>query len=301
MRRVLRHDGRMAIPYSPPLPDRKFWDGFELDVRRRRGAACFAAAAAHFGTTSPKVLEARIEQKRYFTKYEEPTSSGKYMRWYRDGVCPSDTSAARIRQRSGGSIDILYWRDLPLWELLAPMPPAIDRLHKHLEAMPSAISRLLFRDSVQSPGRFVHHALERTDYLAIRNIGSLDAFICLLCLACKGDLIDHDPSHFLPARCALDVFPRIVHKYPALAFQWEQLFACLSRIFWERAYRGGASYEADSKSVRENLTALREGRFGDMKMSTGLRKRRGTDQRTGTVSAFGHVQTYGSGPIGRAD
>ena len=279
------HDCKMAIPYMPPLPTAEDWAAFDLEVQRRRGAACFGAAAAHFGTTSPKTLEVRIEQKRYVTQYDERTSSGKYMRWYRDGVRPSDATAARIKERSGGAVDIQYWRDLPLWELLDPTPPPIDRLHQLMEAMPRGIGRLLFGDSPEwRTPRFVHHILERNEYLAIRNIGSLDAFICLLCLACKGDLLDHDPSHYTPARCALDLFPRVVHRHPALAFQWEKLYACLSRIFWQRAYSNGVGYQFDIEVTRQNLLALQEGRPDDMKLYSGRRPPRDEEQQVITTS-----------------
>lgn len=265
----------MGIPFCPPLHTADAWTDFALEVRRCRGAACFGATAAHFGTTSPKTLEERVDGKRYVTRFQEPTSSGKYRAWFRDGARPSDHTAKHIRARSGDAVDLTSWRDLPLWDLLSPTPPPMDRLHRYPEAMPPAIGRLLFGDS---PGwrhpRFLHHHLERTDYLAIRNIGTLDAFICLLCLACKGDLLDHDPSHLMPAQCAFDVLPHVLNRYPALEFRWDRLFKCLSQVFWQRLYGSGAIYEFDIRKVHANLTALKERRPEDVVRISGIRRRR---------------------------
>lgn len=89
----------------------------------------------------------------------------------------------------------------------------------------------------------------------------------------------------MPARCALDLFPRVVHRHPALAFQWEKLYACLSRIFWRRAYSNGVGYEFDIEVTRQNLLALQEGRPDDMKLYSGRRAPRGEEQQVITTSA----------------
>jgi len=265
----------MPIPYAEPALTVEQWAALTKDPSRRRGAACFGALAAHFGTTSPRRLEQRIDKKFYVTQHEERTGTGKYRAWFRDGVRPSDETAALVAQRTAGSVDLVFWRDHPLWRLLAPKPPSLDELDDILEAMPRPISGILFGDSVEwRRPRFVHHPLERDQVLAIRNVASLDAFICLLCLACKGDLNNHDPSHFVPSRSALDLFPRIVHRYPALQFQWEALFEALARVYWRRAYGSGARYPCDIDVVAANLNALQTGRPEAMTLYSGRRTRR---------------------------
>jgi hypothetical protein len=265
----------MGIPFIPATSGVEDWKAFEHQVRCCRGAACFGAAAAHFGTQSAKTLEFRIDRKRYVTEFGEHTWTGTYARWFLKGTKPSEETAGRILERSGGAVRIAYWRDLPLWDVLTHTPPPIEKLHCYLEAMPKEIRRILFRGSDEFRGRrAVHMPLERSEYLAIRNLKSLDAFICLLCLAAKGDLLDHDPSHLLPSLCAIDVFPHVIYRHPALAFRWEHLHACLSRIFLERLYSGGAVFNFPIEHVRANLLALRERRPSDLTMLSGIRQPR---------------------------
>lgn len=265
----------MGIPFIPTPSGVDDWEKFEHDVRCCRGAACFGAAAAHFGTTSPKTLEFRIDKKRYVTEYGERTWTGTYSRWYLNGTKPSNETAARVLERSGGAVRITFWRDLPLWDLLAPKPPPIENLHHYLEAMPRQIRQILFRGSDETKARRpIHAPLETSDYLAIRNLKSLDAFICLLCLAAKGDLLDHDPSHLLPSLCAIDLLPYVIYRHAALQFRWERLFACLSRIFLERLYSGGAIFNHPAELVRDNLLAIRERRHSDLIVLSGTRQPR---------------------------
>lgn len=132
-----------------------------------------------------------------------------------------------------------------------------QQIHRLLEAMPLAIRRSLFMYELpDSLGRYHHSLLEREQILAIRDNGSLDAFIALLCLARKGEIFEHDPQRYLPSTCAFDIFPRVISIHRPLRYRWEELFACLERIFWNRVYSTGMRFSFPIERARAALLLL---------------------------------------------
>lgn len=247
----------MPIGFQHPLPPLDNWVSHKQEVKRSRGATCYAALAAHFGTDSPKELEWRIDRRRPYGGEGDPSISNKYRRWRQGKGLPNDDTIARVSERSAGGVRLGFWRDLPLWELLAPEPPEIKRLHKIMEGSSSTIRRILFGDShPDRVGRFQPSMLKRDQTLAIRNQYSLDALIVLLCLARKGEILEEDPFHFLPSACAFDILPRILYSYRPLHYRWEDLFACVERIFWKRIYGDGVFFKFPIETVRTSLLSL---------------------------------------------
>jgi hypothetical protein len=208
----------------------------------------------HFGTDSPKALEWRVDRRRPYCSSDDESLSNKYRRW-RQGKAPSDDTVAHVATRSAGGVKLDFWRDLALWDLLAPEPPPIHWMHRLLARSSRSVRRILFGDT-DLEERLRHSLLETEQTLAIRNQHSLEAFITLLCLARKGEILEDDPHHFLPAACAFDILPRILYSHQPLRYRWESLFQCLERIFWKRVYSTGAYYHFPIETVRSSLDAL---------------------------------------------
>lgn len=248
----------MAIGFHPPLPPDHDWNTHHKAVKRCRGTVCYGALAAHFGTDSPKTLEWRVDQRTPYSAGEDPSTSNKYRRWRQGLALPHDDTIANVGARTAGGVRLDFWRDLPLWELLAAEPPSLQRLHGFLEGSHTSVRQILFMDDQPDRlGRFHHSLPGRSQTLAIRNLHSLDAFLALLCLARKGEALEDDPHHFVPAECAFDIFPRILYSYRPLRYRWEEgLFSCLHRIYWSRVYLGGAIYDFPIEAVRSNLCLL---------------------------------------------
>ena len=253
----------MSIAFRPPLPPPDGWASHQQDVKRCRGTVCYGALAAHFGTDSPKILEWRVDRRQPYGGDGDPSTSNKYRRWRQGKALPHDDTVTNVAVRSGGSVRLDFWRDLPLWGLLTPDPPPLQRLHAVLEKSPLPVRRVLFpikyafaMDGYPPAERFHHSMLDREQTLGIRNLRSLGAFIALLCLARKAEALNDDPHHFLPSLCAYDVFPRVLYSYRPLRYRWEGLFGCLERIFWSRIYATGYSPEFPIATVQENLRAL---------------------------------------------
>ncbi|MEZ5462796.1 hypothetical protein [Dokdonella sp.] len=226
-------------------------------MKRCKGGACYGALASHFGTDSPKQLEWRVDGRRPYGRDSDAAASNKYRRWRQGKALPHKETILHVASRTAMSVRLDDWIDLPLWELLAPEPPAMQRIHELLEESPTAIRRILFMDS--SPdrlGRYRHSMVNRQQTLAIRNQYSLDALIALLCLARKGEVLDDDPHHFLPSACAFDIFPRVLFAHQPLRYVWQELFSCIERIFWKRSYVDGMHYNFPESSVRSSLRAL---------------------------------------------
>ena len=248
----------MPITFVPPLPTNEDWIAHKEAVKRCRGMVCYGAVAAHFGTDSPKKLEWRIDRREPYGEGDsDRSSSNKFRRWRQGKALPHDDTILQVGQRSADGVRLGYWRDLPLWELLNLEPLPIQRIHRLLEGSSLAVRRILFTDDEPGKsGRFHHSMLERQEILAIRNLGSLDAFHALLCLARKGEALEDDPLHYLPSACAFDLLPRVLYSHKPLRYQWEGLFNCLERIYWKRVYITGSSYLFPIETIRASLAAL---------------------------------------------
>lgn len=265
----------MPIPFRPPLPPDDDWAAHRREIKQCRGTVCYAALVSHFGTESPKELELRVDGRAPYRSGDgDPSISNKYRRWRQGLALPSDESIQHVFHRSGGAVRLQQWRDLVLWELLEPELPRIQRIHQLLEASSPLVRRILLLDDYAGLGRPVHTAsIDRQMYLGIRNHFSLDAFLALLCLARKGELLEADPQHFLPAACAFDIFPRVLYTHPPLAYRWEVLFECLARVYWRRLYGYGFGYVMEMDTVRTSLQALQANPRSPLPSLTGARKR----------------------------
>lgn len=232
------------------------WLAHAKAVKIARGTACFGAMAAHFGTESPEVLEWRADRREPYDSDGEPCKTNKYQRW-RKGKAPHDISLVHIHSRTAGAVRLAFWREHPLWELLAPQAPPMPRLLRLLESTSPNVRRILFNDPCGViPGRFNHSPPTRAQILGIRNLRPLDAFVALLCLARKGEQMEDDTQHFLPSACAYDIFPRILYSYRPLRYRWEGLFACIERLYWNRVYMDGLYVEFPIVTVRLSLAQL---------------------------------------------
>ena len=245
----------MPIEFLPPLPPLAGWVSHMQDVKRCRGTACYGALVAHFGTDSPKLLEWRVDRRKPYRTREDESVSNKYRRWRQGLALPGDGTVAHVAKRSNQSVRLEHWRDLPLWTLLDPEPPPMAWMLRLLERAPRPIERILF-GLRESSMRVAHTQLDRHQTLAIRDQHSLDAFIVLLCLARKGEALEDDPRHYLPASCAFQILPNVLYRHRALRYRWEGLFECLDRIFWKRMYVTGAYYKFPIETVRSGLERL---------------------------------------------
>jgi hypothetical protein len=282
----------VPIPFQSPLPPGDNWAAHRAEVKRSRGTACYGALVTHFGTDSPKELELRVDHRSpYRTEGGDASISNKYRRWRQGKALPNDDSIRHVLKQTGGSLRLERWRDLMLWELLDPEPPSIQRINHLLEQSAPLVRKILFFDGAPNNlGRYVHSNPDRAMTLGIRNHFSLDAFLTLLCLARKGELLEEDPQHFLPATCAFDIFPRVLYAHPQLAYRWEGLYACLERIYWRRLYGDGIYYSREIGTVRANLHALQANPAAALTMLSGRRVRNLNSDPLGEIEKTDHHQ-----------
>ncbi len=241
------------------------------ELKRVRGAVCFGALAAHFGAESSKKLEWRVDRRLPYGEDVDSSPSNKYLRW-RQGTLPHDDSLTHVEARTAGSVRLRYWRDLPLWQIMSPDLPPISGLHQVIEQMPRNIRKILLHDTDPARESRFHHTIPgRSQILAVRNQRSLDAFIALVCLARKGEVLENDPLHFLPAACAYEIFPRILYSHRPLRYRWEGLFECLHKVLWCRVYSNGASCRFPIETVRRSLAVLDADPASTLPNLTGLR------------------------------
>lgn len=271
----------MSIEFRVALGDNK---SLLDDVKKARGTACYGALAAHFGTDSPTLLEWRIDRRKRYRHGDDladPSNSNKYLRWRQGKALPHPDSIEHVRDQSGQSVRLDYWKDLPLWDLLDPNAPPISHLNRLLEQMPMNIRRHLFFDGEpDSWGRFHHSWPERDQILAIRNRSSIEALIALLCLARKAEVMEDHPQHFFASTCAFDLLPRVLYGNPALRYRWEGLVVCIERIFWNRVYTSGFHGIFLIETIRDGLTKLDADPNATLPLQSGKRSRTG---QTNTV------------------
>ena len=276
----------MPLPFTSPVPTAADWAAHRHALAVCRGTACYGALAAHFGTESSRELERKVDGREpYESDLGERSWSNKFHVWRRDGVLPGPDTVEHVGKITHGQVRLDYWRDLCLWKLLDPTMPTIEYLHGRLEALPARIRKILFFESEPTlMGRFIHSDIGREGALALRDLGTLDALLALLCLAREGEVLSDDPRHALPAMCAYDVLPRVLVAHPALSYRWEGLYACIDRVFWRRAYGGsGAVFEFSADKFRSNLEALRCNSFALLHQMAG--GRRGKKERRGRAAA----------------
>lgn len=240
-------------------------------IKECRGRACFMELARAFGTSSPSRLEVLVDG--YSPRVDEDNRkiwTGKYQKWL-NGALPSDETIARAESRTKEPCNLRYWRDLPLWALLAePSPLGAGDLHQILVGCAAPVRTVVFFVSrPNSMGRYVRHDLSRQMLLQLRDMGTLDAFIACLVLAREGELMHHDQRHSLSALCAFDMFAPVLRSEPNLKQQWEALYKCLAFAFWSRAYLDGIELDFQKNKVRDYLLALEYDPAAHYKFGTG--------------------------------
>lgn len=257
---------RFRTPFDPNM--------HRDSVKRARGTACYGALAAHFGTDSPKLLELRVDDREPYDSDGDKSISNKYLRWRQGKALPHvDSSIPHALARSGGAVRLDFWRDLPLWNLLALEPPTIPWIHRLLEGRGRSVRKILFLDGEPERYGFNHSTPDREQLLAIRNLRSLDAFVALLALARKGEQLEDAPQHFLPSACAFDTLPYVLRSHGPLRYRWEGLFACLERIFWNRVYVNGSYYVFPIERVHDGLHRLQLDPAARLPVKSGRRQR----------------------------
>lgn len=229
-------------------------------VRRCRATACFAALAAHFGTNSPVVLEARVDRRRaYVTGNGDRSWSGVYRRWLRDGTLPRDKTIDHVLERSAGAVDLRRWRDLMLWGLLTPAPQLLNPPEVRAAQFSQQIRRIVFENFENHlRGKFRSLQIPPKRILSLRNLRSLEAFHALVYLARESELIGDSSQDLLPAICAFEILPTVLQRHRPLRFHYEGFFSCFERVMCRRLLYSESSYsilEDASAAVRTSLTA----------------------------------------------
>lgn len=264
----------MHLPYTYPFPPDDNWVKHRREVKRCRGACCYGALVIHFGTESPKDLELRVDGRSpYCTDSGDPSISNKYRRWRQGKSLPNGGSVRHVFERSGGSVRLDMWRDLVLWELLDPENPSIQRIHQLLEGSSAWVRKtLFFGTNSDRLGRNIPLFPDRTRMLGIRNQYSLEAFLVLLCLARKAELLEQESENYLSAACAFDIFPRVLYTHPQLLYRWEGLYKCLASIYWRPEMR--------IETIRASLEVLKAKPAAKLPMLSGERADKSIDPLT---------------------
>ena len=158
--------------------------------------------------------------------------------------------------RSAGAVDLRYWRDHLLWELLCVGPPLFGSPYDRIAKFPAQIRKILLTGvKTDRTGSYIPVEIECERVLGLRNLRSLDAFVALLFLARENELIREGAPNFLPASCALDILPHVLYRHPQLRHQWEKLFVCIERIL-SRRLRGDTGFEYPQERIESALAAL---------------------------------------------
>jgi hypothetical protein len=223
------------------------------------GGPCAQALALGFGTTSSNRLEQILNPERIHASSDGlPVWTGKYRQWRR-GKIPSEASVALALARSDGRVDLRYWRDLPLWDLLAePFDLAPLNLHDLLTQLaPPVRAILFFSPEPDECGEWARLGLRDADIAALRALGTLDAFVALLTLARSAQLAHNDQQHAVLTASAFAILANVLNRHPQLEACMDHLFACLTFSFWSAWYLGGIRQELNKETLWTHLQALR--------------------------------------------
>ena len=211
-----------------------------------RGMTCLTELGRVFGTTGSNALERLIDGKKVRrNKHGEAVWSRKYAR-YKRGSAPDDDTLLRAERAAmalGRPIRLRCWRDHPLWTLLREPVVSLEEIRAIMASLPRIVRKELFHlDRMDPQGRQVRQEFSRNSVIRLRDIGTLDAFVGLLALAREGEILEDDPRQALPARCAFEMFPRVLLDNPQLHACWQPLYEVLELAFWRRVYHGGAIF-----------------------------------------------------------
>ena len=248
--------------------------GHKKTIAVCQGAACMAELERVFGTTESNALERIIDGKEVRLNDDgEAQWSRKYDRYWR-GSAPKEITLLRAERAAialGRPIRLRYWRNHPLWTLAAEPVAPLAVVRAIMADLPRTVRKELYHLDLLDPhGRQLRQDFTRNSVIRLRKQGSLDAFIGLLALAREGEILEDDPRHALPARCAFEMFPRIVHDHPQLHIRWRQLFDVLELAYWRRVYHGGAMYtDYTLQNVEYGLAAVAQDNHGTLPWTAG--------------------------------
>lgn len=230
-----------------------------------RGMTCLRELGRAFGTTESNALERMIDGKKVRrNKHGEAVWSRKYAR-YKRGSAPDDDTLMRAERAAialGRPIRLRYWRDHPLWTVLREPVVPLAEIRAIMASLPRIVRKELYHLGLMDPqGRQVRQEFSRNSVIRLRDLGTLDAFVGLLALAREGEILEDDPRQALPARCAFEMFPRILLDHPQLHANWQMLYEALETAFWRRVYHGGVMFsDYTLKNAELGLVATGEDR-----------------------------------------
>lgn len=239
-----------------------------------RGMTCLMELGRVFGTTESNALERMIDGKKVRrNKHGEAVWSGKYAH-YKRGSAPDDDTllhAERAAIALGRPIKLRYLRDHPLWALLREPVAPLAEIRAIMASLPRIVRKELYHLDLMDPqGRQVRQEFSRNSVIRLRDLGTLDAFAGLLALAREGEILEDDPRQALPARCAFEIFPRILLDHPQLHARWPQLYEALELAFWRRVYHGGVTFNDYTRQNAEfGLAAMVEDRSAKLPWTAG--------------------------------
>lgn len=245
----------MAVRYPSEL-DGATWKAHDLAVNQCRGRLFLFVIAEHFGLSPEDVnaIERRCQAGNGRCE-DDMEANGTIRRWCTAGNKPRLDSIRKIKEATHGGVDLALWVNHPLIDLARREPPSIGQLNRYLEQAPSAVRKILYLEPDQG-GEFSHHLPERRTVLALRDTWSFDGFLAMLCLARRGEVLGDDPAHCLPAKCAYDMFPKIVRKVPIIQFQWKRVALFLHRVFWDRIYGGSIRIDLPIDALFQNVEGV---------------------------------------------
>lgn len=230
-----------------------------------RGMTCLTELGRAFGTTESNALERMIDGKKVRrNKHGEAVWSGKYAH-YKRGSAPDDVTllhAERAAIALGRPIRLRYWRDHPFWTLLREPVVPLAEVRAIMASLPRVVRKELYHLCVMDPlDRQVRQEFSRNSVIRLRDLGTLEAFVGVLALAREGEILEDDPRQALPARCAFEMFPRVLLDNPQLHACWQPLYEALELAFWRRVYHGGAIFTDYTRQNAEfGLAAMGEDR-----------------------------------------
>ena len=208
-----------------------------------RGSACKVEMGQVFGTSESNELE-RIIDGRTARRNELGVAqwSRKYDR-YDKGTVPDLETVAKAEAAAtvlGKLIRLRLWREHPLWTLLKEPVVSLETIRAIMAGLPRKVCREIYDLSDPNhQGEYSRHDFTRKHTLALRDLGTLDAFVGLLALAREGEIIVDEPRHWLPTLCAFEIFPLVLLDNPHFNARWEELYAAVELAFWRRVYHSG--------------------------------------------------------------
>jgi hypothetical protein len=240
-----------------------------------KGAACVVEFDRVFGTTESNELERKIDGKNLAVpKGVKPKWSRKYDRYSRGSV--PDPKTIKLAERAaiaiGNPIRLRYWRDSLVLLLAAEPVISLERIRDIMVNLPRIIRKQLYHlHDMDGHGGCMRQDFDRTHAIALRDRGSLDAFVGLLALAREGEIVEDHPKHAVSARCAFEIFPLVMLDHPQLAARWTDLFEVLKLAFWNREYHGRIYFpEFTLENVRLALDVLSRDRSTKLPWAYGV-------------------------------